>query len=139
MDDGHRLYGEEGEYRGRGGSAARSRTQYANRHTDTFSTRPIASMTVSLICREHAEIVETDFEAAYGILSQRLRKRSLVVLFTQVVDDVSARSVVRTVRGLGPRHLALCRCRATHVQERSRTVPEPGFVGGQGWLPGVYS
>lgn len=39
--------------------------------------------------------------------AQRLRKRSLVVLFTQVVDEVSARSVVRTVHGLGPRHLPL--------------------------------
>ncbi len=56
----------------------------------------------------HAQIVETDFEAAYGYLSPRLRKRSLVVLFTEVIDEVSARSVVRTVRGLGPRHLALC-------------------------------
>jgi uncharacterized protein (DUF58 family) len=56
----------------------------------------------------HAQVVETDFEAAYGYLSQRLRKRSLVVLFTEVIDEVSARSVVRTVRGLGPRHLALC-------------------------------
>jgi len=55
----------------------------------------------------HARIVETDFEAAYGFLSKRLRKRSLVVLFTQVADDVSAREVLRTVRGLGPRHLAL--------------------------------
>ena len=55
----------------------------------------------------HAQIVETDFEAAYGFLSQRLRKRSLVVLFTQVVDEVSARSVVRTVHGLGSRHLPL--------------------------------
>ena len=55
----------------------------------------------------HAKIVEPDFEAAYGFLSQRLRKRSLVVLFTQVVDDVSARAVVRTVRSLGPRHLPL--------------------------------
>lgn len=56
----------------------------------------------------HAQTVETDFEAAYGYLSQRLRKRSLVVLFTDVIDDVSAKSVVRTVRSLGPRHLALC-------------------------------
>jgi uncharacterized protein (DUF58 family) len=55
----------------------------------------------------HAQIVETDFEAAYGFLSQRLRKRSLVVLFTQVVDEVSAREVVRTVHALGPRHLPL--------------------------------
>jgi uncharacterized protein (DUF58 family) len=37
-----------------------------------------------------------------------LRKRSLVVLFTEVIDEVSAKSVVRTVRSLGPRHLALC-------------------------------
>ena len=29
------------------------------------------------------------------------------MLFTQVVDDVSAREVVRTVHGLGPRHLPL--------------------------------
>jgi uncharacterized protein (DUF58 family) len=56
----------------------------------------------------HAQIVETDFEAAYSYLSQRLRKRSLVVLFTEVIDEVSAKSVVRTVRSLGPRHLALC-------------------------------
>jgi len=56
----------------------------------------------------HAQVVETDFEAAYGYLSQRLRKRSLVVLFTEVIDEVSARSVVRTVRSLGPRHLGLC-------------------------------
>ncbi len=56
----------------------------------------------------HAEVVETDFEAAYGYLSQRLRKRSLVVLFTEVIDEISARGVVRTVRGLGPRHLGLC-------------------------------
>lgn len=56
----------------------------------------------------HAQVVETDFEVAYGYLSQRLRKRSLVVLFTEVIDEVSAGSVVRTVRRLGPRHLALC-------------------------------
>ena len=56
----------------------------------------------------HAQIVETDFEAAYRYLSQRLRKRSLVVLFTEVIDEVSAKSVVSTVRSLGPRHLALC-------------------------------
>ena len=55
----------------------------------------------------HAQLVETDFEVAYGFLAQRLRKRSLVVLFTQLIDEVSARSVVRTVRSLNPRHLPL--------------------------------
>jgi uncharacterized protein (DUF58 family) len=56
----------------------------------------------------HAEVVESDYEVAYGYLSQRLRKRSLVVLFTEVIDEVSAQGVVRTVRGLGSRHLCLC-------------------------------
>src|SRR5664279_213181 len=70
--------------------------------------RRAAERVIAASCDIHAEIVETDFEAAYGYLSQRLRKRSLVVLFTDVIDDVSAKSVVRTVRGLGPRHLALC-------------------------------
>ena len=31
-----------------------------------------------------------------------------VALFTEIIDEVSAEPVVRTVRGLGPRHLALC-------------------------------
>jgi uncharacterized protein (DUF58 family) len=56
----------------------------------------------------HAQVVETDFAAAYDYVSQHLRKRSLAVLFTQVIDDVSAKAVVRLVRGMSPRHLALC-------------------------------
>jgi len=71
------------------------------------SGRRAAQRVVAASYDIHAEIVETDFEAAYGYLSQRLRKRSLVVLFTEVIDEVSAKSVVRTVRSLGPRHLAL--------------------------------
>jgi uncharacterized protein (DUF58 family) len=71
------------------------------------SGRRAAQRVVAASYDIHAQIVETDFEAAYGYLSQRLRKRSLVVLFTEVIDEVSAKSVVRTVRSLGPRHLAL--------------------------------
>jgi uncharacterized protein (DUF58 family) len=56
----------------------------------------------------HADLVETDFEAAFTELSKRLRKRALVVLFTQVIDDVSAQAVLRQVRGLRPSHLPLC-------------------------------
>jgi uncharacterized protein (DUF58 family) len=56
----------------------------------------------------HANLVETDFEGAFAELSKRLRKRALVVLFTQVIDDVSAQAVLRQVRSLRPRHLPLC-------------------------------
>jgi len=56
----------------------------------------------------HASLVETDFEGAFAELTKRLRKRALVVLFTQVIDDVSAQTVLRQVRSLRPRHLPVC-------------------------------
>jgi uncharacterized protein (DUF58 family) len=56
----------------------------------------------------HPALVETDFDAAFTLLARRLRKRALVVLFTQVIDDTSARTVLRLVRSLPPRHLPLC-------------------------------
>jgi uncharacterized protein (DUF58 family) len=56
----------------------------------------------------HPSLVETDFEGAFTELTKRLRKRALVVLFTQVIDDVSAKTVLRQVRSLRPRHLPVC-------------------------------
>ena len=50
---------------------------------------------------------ETDFRVAQAQLVLRVRKRSLVVLFTQVIDDLGARELVRFAKGLMPRHLAL--------------------------------
>lgn len=52
-------------------------------------------------------MVDTDFSVAFDLLSRRLRKRALVVVFTQVVDDVSARRLLTFMRGLPKRHLAL--------------------------------
>lgn len=83
----------------------------------------------------HAELVESDFEAAYGYLSRRLRKRSLVVLFTEVIDDVSARQVVRTVRGLGPRHLGLC---VLFRDESLDAMAEPADADGGGRAAELY-
>ncbi len=56
----------------------------------------------------HPALVESDFQAAFTHLSRRVRKRALLVLFTQVIDDVSARSLLRLVRGVSPQHLPLC-------------------------------
>jgi uncharacterized protein (DUF58 family) len=55
----------------------------------------------------HPTLVESNYAAAFDMLALRLRKRSLVVLFTQLVDDVAAQSVLRLMRGLLPRHLPL--------------------------------
>jgi uncharacterized protein (DUF58 family) len=56
----------------------------------------------------HPSLVETDFEAAFAHLGRRLRKRALVLLFTQVIDDQSARALLRQVRSLPARHLPVC-------------------------------
>jgi uncharacterized protein (DUF58 family) len=53
------------------------------------------------------KLVEPDFGAAFDRLATRVRRRTLVVLFTQVVDDVGARQLVRRVRALMPLHLPL--------------------------------
>jgi len=55
----------------------------------------------------HPAMVDTDFSVAFDVLSRRLRKRALVVVFTQVVDDVSAQGLLALMRGLPRRHLAL--------------------------------
>ncbi|HEY8376201.1 MAG TPA: DUF58 domain-containing protein [Nannocystis sp.] len=55
----------------------------------------------------HPALVETDYEQAFRQLGPRLRKRSLVVIFTQVIDHNAAAALLRLVRGLQPRHLPL--------------------------------
>ena len=62
---------------------------------------------VTLAYDLHPAMVETDFSAAFHLLSHRLRKRALVVVFTQVVDDESARRLLSFMRGLPRRHLPL--------------------------------
>lgn len=51
---------------------------------------------------------EPDYALAFRHLSQRVRRRSLVVLFTSVVDDVNAQLAEMLVKGLIGRHLPVC-------------------------------
>lgn len=55
----------------------------------------------------HPDLVETNYASAFEHVGLRVRKRSLVVLFTQVVDDVAAADLIRLMRGVMPRHLPL--------------------------------
>jgi uncharacterized protein (DUF58 family) len=52
-------------------------------------------------------LVETDFRVALDHLRGRARRRSLVVLFTQVIDDPGAKDLIQLARGLLPQHLPL--------------------------------
>ena len=73
------------------------------------STGPqVARRLVQATFDTHAELRESNVQAAFVRVGSQLRKRSLIVLFTQVIDDTSAAELLRTVRGLHPRHLPLC-------------------------------
>jgi uncharacterized protein (DUF58 family) len=55
----------------------------------------------------HPDLVESSYRVAFEQLTVRVRKRSMVVLFTQVVDEVAAAELLRLTRGLSLRHLPL--------------------------------
>lgn len=55
----------------------------------------------------HPELVESRYEVATEHLGARVRQRTLVVLFTQVVDEVAAGELLRLTRGVSRRHLPL--------------------------------
>ena len=69
--------------------------------------RNAVSKIVRTIYDVHPELVEPDFERAFLTLQRRVRKRSLVALFTQVVDDEQARSLVAMMRVVSRTHLVL--------------------------------
>lgn len=53
------------------------------------------------------DLVETSYRVALEQLSTRVRKRAMIVMFTQVVDEVAAAELLRLTRGLSRRHLPL--------------------------------
>jgi uncharacterized protein (DUF58 family) len=53
-------------------------------------------------------LAEPDYAMAFRHLSKRVRRRSLVVLLTAVVDEPNAALSSALVRGLAGRHLPLC-------------------------------
>ncbi len=55
----------------------------------------------------HPTLVESDYDQAFATLSVRVRKRCLVVLFAQVLDEAVAQTLVRRTHALLPRHLPL--------------------------------
>ncbi|MGH1346272.1 MAG: DUF58 domain-containing protein [Nannocystales bacterium] len=68
----------------------------------------VARRLVQATFATHPGLRESDVQGAFARVGGQLRKRSLIVLFTQVIDDLAASELLRTVRGLHPRHLPLC-------------------------------
>ncbi|MBL4689715.1 MAG: DUF58 domain-containing protein [Nannocystaceae bacterium] len=76
----------------------------------------------------HPELRETDFRAAFLRVAGRLRKRSLIVIMTQVIDEGGAKDLLETTRTLGRRHLPLC-VLLRDSQLEQLTQPSGGGVG----------
>lgn len=74
----------------------------------------------------HPRLVEPDYDAAFEFLTLKVRKRSLVVLFSQVVDDAVAETLLKRTRGIARRHLPLLVLFRDAEVERLLTSPGGG-------------
>lgn len=75
--------------------------------------------------RLEPELVEPDYEAAFGYLALRQRRRSLVIVFTDLLDPDSSGALLRQLRALHPHHLVLCATLAdAEVVGLARATPE---------------
>jgi uncharacterized protein (DUF58 family) len=63
---------------------------------------------ISAVYDLEARLMEPDYTAAFTFVKTRVRRRSLVVVFTQVLDPAAAGRLATLLRGLMPRHLPLC-------------------------------
>lgn len=72
--------------------------------------------------------VEPDYLYAVTYLAHRWRKRSLIVVFTDLIDPESSRVLLQALRGLSRRHLCVC---ATVADPRLRSLSQryPETVG----------
>lgn len=55
----------------------------------------------------HPRLVDADFDQAFAEFGRRVRKRCLLIVFTQVLDEAAREAVLRHARSLTPRHLPL--------------------------------
>ena len=54
------------------------------------------------------DMVEPQYEEAFLLFRSRIRRRSLVVLFTDLLDDLASEKLLDAIGLLRPRHLPLC-------------------------------
>ena len=55
-----------------------------------------------------AQPTESDYRVAFAYAEQRLRRRALVVAFTEIVDDEASRVLVSMLVRMAARHVAVC-------------------------------
>jgi len=71
------------------------------------------------------ELVESNYDEAFNLVTSRQKRRSLIVLFSDLLDEDSSRAVLGRTAHLRPRHLPLVVAAAdTAILEPARAIPE---------------
>ncbi|HOM71760.1 MAG TPA: DUF58 domain-containing protein [Armatimonadota bacterium] len=69
--------------------------------------------------------MESDYAGAFLYLARRWRKRSLIVVFTDLLDPESSRQIITHLRSLAANHLCMCVAISdTNILEAARRTPE---------------
>ncbi|MBX3183287.1 MAG: DUF58 domain-containing protein [Polyangiaceae bacterium] len=77
----------------------------------------------------HPELVEPDYDEAFDYLSLRVRQRALVILFSHVMDEQVAATLVKRAAALSRRHLPLVVLFRDAEVERLAAAPLVGPAG----------
>jgi uncharacterized protein (DUF58 family) len=81
-----------------------------------------------LSAEAHYRRVETNFTLTIAELSMRLRRRSLIVLFTEFLDTVTAELMIENIRRLARRHLVMFVSLRDPMVETRALVPPSSFA-----------
>ena len=80
---------------------------------------------VDLLYPLQPELVESDYDGAFSLVTSRQKRRCLIVTFTDLLDEDSSRAVLQRALHLRPRHLPLVVAIAdTSVLAPARLIPE---------------
>jgi uncharacterized protein (DUF58 family) len=74
-----------------------------------------------------AGLAATDYRVGLGFLQTTIRARSLIIVFTQLLEPRSSRDLVSSLRSLLPRHLPLCVLLRDTALERLAIAPASGL------------
>ncbi|HEX6927089.1 MAG TPA: DUF58 domain-containing protein [Longimicrobiaceae bacterium] len=81
------------------------------------------SRLVDTLSEIEARLVEPDYPGAFAFLGRRLRRRSLIVLFTDVIDARASSALLANVSAATRRHLPLAVAIRNPALERVATAP----------------
>ena len=73
-----------------------------------------------------AQATESDYRVAFAYAEQRLRRRALVVAFTEIIDADASRALVGMLARLAARHVAVCATMRDPVIDAMEALPPRG-------------